>query len=124
MNIGIGIDKDKLKEINNDIIFFFLLIVISIMSFYIVINKKKDLLNLKHASYEELNKIFQASHILQVIVNIYFVINAYNALEKINKNKNEEQYNTQYIVLVTNVLVLISSLMYLPILDSEYVLTR
>lgn len=124
MNIGIGIDKDKLKEINNDIIFFFLLIVISIMSFYIVINKKKDLLNLKHASYEELNKIFQASHILQVIVNIYFVINAYNALEKINKNKNEEQYNTQYIVLVANVLVLISSLMYLPILDSEYVLTR
>lgn len=119
-----NIDKDKLKEINNDIIFFFLLIVISIMSFYIVINKKKDLLNLKHASYEELNKIFQASHILQVIVNIYFVINAYNTLEKINKNKNEEQYNTQYIVLVANVLVLISSLMYLPILDSEYVLTR
>lgn len=121
-----NIDKDKLKEINNDIIFFFLLIVISIMSFYIVINKKKDLLNLKHASYEELNKIFQTSHILQVIVNIYFVINAYNTLEKINKNKNknEEQYNTQYIVLVTNVLVLISSLMYLPILDSEYVLTR
>lgn len=124
MNIGIDIDKDKLKEINNDIIFFFLLIVISIMSFYIVINKKKDLLNLKHASYEEINKIFQTSHILQVIVNIYFVINAYNALEKINKNKNEEQYNTQYIVLVANVLVLISSLMYLPILDSEYVLTR
>lgn len=122
--MNINIDKDKLKEINNDIIFFFLLIVISIMSFYIVINKKKDLLNLKHASYEELNKIFQASHILQVIVNIYFVINAYNALEKINKNKNEEQYNTQYIVLVANVLVLISSLMYLPILDSEYVLTR
>lgn len=122
--MNIDIDKDKLKEINNDIIFFFLLIVISIMSFYIVINKKKDLLNLKHASYEELNKIFQTSHILQVIVNIYFVINAYNALEKINKNKNEEQYNTQYIVLVTNVLVLISSLMYLPILDSEYVLTR
>ena len=122
--MNIDIDKDKLKEINNDIIFFFLLIVISIMSFYVVINKKKDLLNLKHASYEELNKIFQASHILQVIVNIYFVINAYNALEKINKNKNEEQYNTQYIVLVTNVLVLISSLMYLPILDSEYVLTR
>ena len=120
----IDIDKDKLKEINNDIIFFFLLIVISIMSFYIVINKKKDLLNLKHASYEELNKIFQTSHILQVIVNIYFVISAYNALEKINKNKNEEQYNTQYIVLVANVLVLISSLMYLPILDSEYVLTR
>ena len=124
MNIGIDIDKDKLKEINNDILFFFLLIVISIMSFYIVINKKKDLLNLKHASYEEINKIFQTSHILQVIVNIYFVINAYNALEKINKNKNEEQYNTQYIVLVANVLVLISSLMYLPILDSEYVLTR
>ena len=124
MNIDIDIDKDKLKEINNDIIFFFLLIVISIMSFYIVINKKKDLLNLKHASYEELNKIFQTSHILQVIVNIYFVISAYNALEKINKNKNEEQYNTQYIVLVANVLVLISSLMYLPILDSEYVLTR
>ena len=122
--MNIDIDKDKLKEINNDIIFFFLLIVISIMSFYIVINKKKDLLNLKHASYEELNKIFQTSHILQVIVNIYFVISAYNALEKINKNKNEEQYNTQYIVLVTNVLVLISSLMYLPILDSEYVLTR
>ncbi len=122
--MNIDIDKDKLKEINNDIIFFFLLIVISIMSFYIVINKKKDLLNLKHASYEELNKIFQTSHILQVIVNIYFVISAYNALEKINKNKNEEQYNTQYIVLVANVLVLISSLMYLPILDSEYVLTR
>lgn len=122
--MNIDIDKDKLKEINNDIIFFFLLIVISIMSFYIAINKKKDLLNLKHASYEELNKIFQTSHILQVIVNIYFVINAYNALEKINKNKNEEQYNTQYIVLVANVLVLISSLMYLPILDSEYVLTR
>ena len=122
--MNIDIDKDKLKEINNDIIFFFLLIVISIMSFYVVINKKKDLLNLKHASYEELNKIFQASHILQKLLNIYFVINAYNALEKINKNKNEEQYNTQYIVLVTNVLVLISSLMYLPILDSEYVLTR
>lgn len=121
-----NVDEAKLKDINNDLIFFFLLIIASFSSFYIVINKKRKLLNLNNIGTQNMNKLFQFSHYLMIFINIYFVINAYEALEKImnNKNFNEEQYNTQLTVLVANVLVLISSLMYLPIMDSEYVLTR
>lgn len=121
-----NIDETRLKEINNDLIFFFLLIVASFSSFYIVINKKRELFGLNNIGRDNMNKIFQFSHYLLIFINIYFVINAYEALEKIknDQNFNEEKYNTQLTVLVSNVLLLIASIMYLPIMNSEYVLTR
>lgn len=121
-----NIDKDKLKNIDINIIFFFLLNITALMSFYIVINKKRELLNLKNIGRDNMNKIFQTSHYMQIIINIYFVINAYNALERIieNDNYDEEEYNTQLTILVSNVLFLIASIMYLPIMNSKYVLTR
>lgn len=121
-----NIDKDKLKNIDINIIFFFLLNITALMSFYIVINKKRELLNLKNIGRDNMNKLFQTSHYMQIIINIYFVINAYNALERIieNDNYDEEEYNTQLTILVSNVLFLIASIMYLPIMNSKYVLTR
>lgn len=121
-----NIDETRLKEINNDLIFFFLLTMASFSSFYIVINKKRELFGLNNIGRNNMSKIFQFSHYLLIFVNIYFVINAYNALERIknDQNFNEENYNTQLTVLVSNVLILIASIMYLPIMNSEYVLTR
>lgn len=121
-----NIDETRLKEINNDLIFFFLLTMASFSSFYIVINKKRELFGLNNIGRDNMNKIFQFSHYLLIFVNIYFVINAYNALERIknDQNFNEENYNTQLTVLVSNVLLLIASIMYLPIMNSKYVLTR
>lgn len=121
-----NIDETRLKEINNDLIFFFLLTMASFSSFYIVINKKRELFGLNNIGRDNMNKIFQFSHYLLIFVNIYFVINAYNALERIknDQNFNEENYNTQLTVLVSNVLLLIASIIYLPIMNSKYVLTR
>ena len=77
-------------------------------------------------SYEDKNKLFQFRIYLVIFIDIYFVINAYNALMRIKNKDNydDEEYNTQLIVLVSNVLILIAALMYIPIKDSEYVLTR
>ena len=121
-----NINNNKLKNIDINITFFFLLTLTSLMSFYIIINKKRELLNLKNIGKDNMNKLFQYSHYIQIIVNIYFVINAYNALEQIknNDNYNEEEYNTQLTVLVSNVLFLIASIIYLPIINSKYILTR
>ena len=103
-----------------------MLIISSFISFYIVIDKKRNALNLDSMTYDEANKYFQFNHYLQIFINIYFVINAYLALEDIinNDSDNKERYNTQMTILVANVLVLISSFMYLPIMNSKYVLTR
>lgn len=115
-----------LNRINRDLLFFFLLIVTSVAPFYIVLNKRRAALNQKNIGFENMNRIFQFGHQLQIIVSIYFVINAYDALERIKKEEpnNEEAYNTQLTVLVSNVFILIGAVLYLPIMNSDYVLTR
>lgn len=116
----------QLYDVNKDVFFFFLLLMSAFISFDIIINKKKKMLNIPYIGIENMNKLFKFNHILQVIINIYFVINAYQTLEVIisKGNYNSEQYDTQLTILVSNVLLLVASIMYLPILDSDYVLTR
>lgn len=119
-------NNDYQKEINNDLIFFFLSIISALIAFYIVIQKKRQINGLPSLSYEDKNKLFQFRIYLVIFIDIYFVINAYNALMRIKNKDNydDEEYNTQLIVLVSNVLILIAALMYIPIKDSSYVLTR
>ena len=120
-------NKDKnLKDINNDLIFFFLVIITSFIGFYIVINKKRQILNLNCISNEALNKLFKSKIYLTLIVNIYFVINAYNSLEEIKKRKGVEsqEYKDQIVVMSANTLILIASFMYLTISNSDYVISR
>lgn len=116
----------ELKEINNDIFFFFLLVVTSFIGFYIVINKKRQILNLSCISNETLNKLFRDKIYLALIINIYFVINAYNNLDDIKKRRGveSEEYKDQMIVLGANTLILVASFMYLTLTNSDYVISR
>ena len=118
-------DEDKLNEINRDIIFFFFLVITSLVSFYIINEKKKMLFNINNLNKEELNKLFRFNRYFIIFIDIYFVINAYNALiEFINNNEDEDTIKEQFILLMANVFFLIGALLYIPLTNSDSIITR
>ena len=118
-------DEDKLNEINRDIIFFFFLVITSLVSFYIINEKKKMLFNINNLNKEELNKLFRFNRYFIIFIDIYFVINAYNTLiEFINNNEDEDTIKEQFILLMTNVFFLIGALLYIPLTNSDSIVTR
>ena len=76
-------DDDKLKEINTDIVFFFFLVITALISLLIIIEKKKTIYGINKLSKNELNKLFRFNRYFIILIDIYFVINAYNALIKL-----------------------------------------
>ena len=118
-------DENKLNEINCDTVFFFFLVITSLVSFYIINEKKKTLFNINNLSKDELNKLFRYNRYFIIFIDIYFVINAYNALvEFINDNKDEETIKEQFILLIANVFFLIGALLYIPLINSDSIITR
>ena len=69
----------KLEKINTDILFYFLLVISSGISFYIINEKKRDILDRSNNSKDVLNKMYIFNRRLIVFVNIYFLINVYNS---------------------------------------------
>jgi len=120
-----GIDEN-LKDINTDIIFFFLLLISAFISFYIIIDKKKNYLNLDSLDSNDVNLLFRSNRILLIFIDIYFTIDAYDSLKRlmIDENRNDERIREQSILLVSNILVLISALLYIPLLNSDFITNR
>ncbi len=101
-------NKDLLKEVNIDIVFFsFLIIVKSLISFYIINRKKKkSILNIPSITNKEANKLYYYNRRLNVIIAIYFFINAYNNYQDSDPNDNTgERY-----LLAATFFILIGSL--------------
>ena len=67
----------KLEKINTDILFYFLLVISSGISFYIINEKKRDILDRSNNSKDVLNKMYIFNRRLIVFVNIYFLINVF-----------------------------------------------
>ena len=113
-------NKDLLKEVNIDIVFFFLIIVKSLISFYfyIITEKKKSILNIPSITNKEANKLYYYNRRLNVIIAIYFFINAYNNYQDSDPNDNAgERY-----LLAATFFILIGSLLYLPLGNSNLII--
>ena len=88
----------ELEKINTDILFYFLLVISSGISFYIINEKKRDILDRSNNSKDVLNKMYIFNRRLIVFVNIYFLINVYNSYkEAINRDNisESELYQTK-----------------------------
>ncbi len=119
-------NDDVVKEINTDIIFYFLLIVSSGISFYIINEKKKSALGIKHQTNEMLNNLYIFNRRLVVFVNIYFLINVYISYEEAINNVDipEEELLQTKLLFWGVVFGFIGSLFYLPITNSNFIIKR
>ncbi len=109
-------DNKELKQVNTDIIFFFLVLVQSLISFYIINEKKKSILNIPCMSEETTNKIYYYNRRLNLIISIYFFINAYNSYKNIQEEENKEGAK---LFVAATLLSLIAAILYLPIGNSN-----
>ena len=116
----------KLEKINTDILFYFLLVISSGISFYIINEKKRDILDRINNSKDVLNKMYIFNRRLIVFVNIYFLINVYNSYkEAINRDNISESELYQTKLLFWGVVFgFIGSLFYLPITNSNFIIKR
>lgn len=116
----------KLEKINTDILFYFLLVISSGISFYIINEKKRDILDRSNNSKDVLNKMYIFNRRLIVFVNIYFLINVYNSYkEAINRDNISESELYQTNLLFWGVVFgFIGSLFYLPITNSNFIIKR
>lgn len=116
----------ELEKINTDILFYFLLVISSGISFYIINEKKRDILDRSNNSKDVLNKMYIFNRRLIVFVNIYFLINVYNSYkEAINRDNISESELYQTKLLFWGVLFgFIGSLFYLPITNSNFIIKR
>lgn len=116
----------ELEKINTDILFYFLLVISSGISFYIINEKKKDILDRSNNSKDVLNKMYIFNRRLIVFVNIYFLINVYNSYkEAINRDNISESELYQTKLLFWGVVFgFIGSLFYLPITNSNFIIKR
>lgn len=116
----------KLEKINTDILFYFLLVISSGISFYIINEKKRDILDRSNNSKDVLNKMYIFNRRLIVFVNIYFLINVYNSYkEAINRDDISESELYQTKLLFWGVVFgFIGSLFYLPITNSNFIIKR
>lgn len=117
---------EKLEKINTDILFYFLLVISSGISFYIINEKKRDILDRSNNSKDVLNKMYIFNRRLIVFVNIYFLINVYNSYkEAINRDDISESELYQTKLLFWGVVFgFIGSLFYLPITNSNFIIKR
>ncbi len=116
----------KLEKINTDILFYFLLVISSGISFYIINEKKRDILDRSNNSKDVLNRMYIFNRRLIVFVNIYFLINVYNSYkEAINRDNISESELYQTKLLFWGVVFgFIGSLFYLPITNSNFIIKR
>lgn len=116
----------ELEKINTDILFYFLLVISSGISFYIINEKKRDILDRSNNSKDVLNKMYIFNRRLIVFVNIYFLINVYNSYkEAINRDNISESELYQAKLLFWGVVFgFIGSLFYLPITNSNFIIKR
>lgn len=116
----------KLEKINTDILFYFLLVISSGISFYIINEKKRDILDRSNNSKDVLNKMYIFNRRMIVFVNIYFLINVYNSYkEAINRDNISESELYQTKLLFWGVVFgFIGSLFYLPITNSNFIIKR
>ena len=116
----------KLEKINTYILFYFLLVISSGISFYIINEKKRDILDRSNNSKDVLNKMYIFNRRLIVFVNIYFLINVYNSYkEAINRDNISESELYQTKLLFWGVVFgFIGSLFYLPITNSNFIIKR
>lgn len=116
----------ELEKINTDILFYFLLVISSGISFYIINEKKRDILDRSNNSKDVLNKMYIFNRRLIVFVNIYFIINVYNSYkEAINRDNISESELYQTKLLFWGVVFgFIGSLFYLPITNSNFIIKR
>ena len=70
-------NEKLLKEINIDILFFFLAAIKAGVSFYLINEKKKSALNIESINNTTANKIYYYNRRLNLIIAIYFFLNAY-----------------------------------------------
>ena len=113
--------KQELNKINLDIIFFFLLIVASLISFYIIVEKKKDILNIPHLSDKKVNKVYNFNKYLILVIDLYFLLNAYFSYQELinDKTTNQKKINEQKIIIIANILTFISAVLYIPLTRSN-----
>ncbi len=116
----------EVEKINTDILFYFLLVISSGISFYIINEKKRDILDRSNNSKDVLNKMYIFNRRLIVFVNIYFLINVYNSYkEAINRDDISESELYQTKLLFWGVVFgFIGSLFYLPITNSNFIIKR
>ncbi len=116
----------ELEKINTDILFYFLLVISSGISFYIINEKKRDILDRSNNSKDVLNRMYIFNRRLIVFVNIYFLINVYNSYkEAINRDNISESELYQTKLLFWGVVFgFIGSLFYLPITNSNFIIKR
>lgn len=116
----------EVEKINTDILFYFLLVISSGISFYIINEKKRDILDRSNNSKDVLNKMYIFNRRLIVFVNIYFLINVYNSYkEAINRDNISESELYQTKLLFWGVVFgFIGSLFYLPITNSNFIIKR
>lgn len=111
--------EELVKQVNLDIIFFFLTVVDAIISFYLINEKKKSIYKRNSISKEEADTIYRYSRILNLIICIYFLINAYYSYateeDLTNKKQNE-------LLLAAAFFAFISSLLYLPLGNSNIII--
>ena len=105
-------DKDELlKQVNIDIIFFFLLVVKAIISFYLI--------NIPSISNEKANKIYYYNRRLNLVIAVYFFLNAMYSYQ--NATTEEEKEQEKYLVAAT-FFILLGALLYLPLGNSNLII--
>lgn len=113
-------DHEKLlKQVNIDIIFFFLTIVDALISFYLINEKKKSLFKKNDISKEQADTIYKYNRRLNVIICIYFFINAYYSYKE---EEDIASKNQELLLLIASFFALISSLIYLPLGNSNVII--
>lgn len=83
-----------------------------------ITEKKKSILNIPSITNKEANKLYYYNRRLNVIIAIYFFINAYNNYQDSDPNDNTgERY-----LLAATFFILIGSLLYLPLGNSNLII--
>ena len=113
-------NKEKLlNQVNLDIIFFFLSGIQSIVSFYIITEKKKSILHIRSIDNNTANKIYYYNRRLNFIICLYFFINAYYSYQNATTEKEKKQSE---LLVVATFFILIGSIFYLPLGNSNLII--
>ena len=113
-------NKEKLlKQVNTDIIFFFLLLVTAGINFYVINEKKKNILGVDCIDNNTANKLYYYNRRLTVIIAIYFLLNAYR---NYITDENPDNINQDKFQLLATTFNLIGSLFYLPLGNSNVII--
>ncbi len=113
-------DKEKLlQQINIDIVFFFLTIIESLVSFYLITEKKKSVFHGNSINNNTANNIYKYNRRLNLIICIYFFLNAYISYQNAT---NEEERHQEGLLVIATLFALIGSIFYLPLGNSNLII--